>query len=70
MRLVSEDLQGGRPIAGVAIENPFGAVRWAELARRGQPLNPTETSLSRSCSGTDCHRSVTWGRLTPLGYIA
>ena len=27
MRLVSEDLQGGRLIAGVAIENPFGAVR-------------------------------------------
>ncbi len=26
-RLVSEDLQGGRPIAGVAIENPFVAAR-------------------------------------------
>jgi predicted nucleic acid-binding protein len=26
MRLVSEDLQGGRAIAGVAIENPFGGV--------------------------------------------
>lgn len=27
MRLVSEDLQSGRLIAGVVIENPFGAVR-------------------------------------------
>lgn len=26
MRLVSEDLQDGRRIAGIAIENPFGAV--------------------------------------------
>jgi predicted nucleic acid-binding protein len=27
MRLASEDLQGGRRIAGIAIENPFDAVR-------------------------------------------
>jgi predicted nucleic acid-binding protein len=27
MRLVSEDLQDGRLIVGIAIENPFGAVR-------------------------------------------
>ncbi len=27
MRLASEDLQGGRRIAGIAIENPFGTVR-------------------------------------------
>ena len=27
MRLVSEDLEGGRQIAGIAIENPFGTVR-------------------------------------------
>lgn len=27
VRLVSEDLQRGRVIAGVAVENPFGGVR-------------------------------------------
>ncbi|MES2211068.1 MAG: PIN domain-containing protein [Chloroflexota bacterium] len=30
MRLVSEDLQAGGQIAGIAIENPFGAVPQAE----------------------------------------
>ena len=38
VRLVSEDLQDGRLIAGIAIENPFAAIRQAELARRGQSL--------------------------------
>jgi predicted nucleic acid-binding protein len=35
-RLVSEDLQDGRRIAGVAIEDPFGVVR-KEETRQGGP---------------------------------
>ncbi len=37
MRLVSEDLQGGRAIAGVAIENPFGGVGAALIEREVHP---------------------------------
>ena len=37
MRLVSEDLQAGRQIAGIAIENPFSTVRQAEPEPSGTP---------------------------------